>query len=147
MSDDKRSSKFGIGVLVGTLLGGLAALFLSPASGEENREIVAKKVKQLEKLLGDAELDKKLKGIFGETTEEIKTVYLQAKKEVIKKLAALKEAVESIDRTKYEKVVHETVDILKKEVKREGHEMEKLKAELLKEWKKLEPKTTRKSKV
>lgn len=140
MADDQKSSKFGIGVLIGTLLGGLAALFLSPTTGEENREIVAKKVKQLEKLLEDAELDKKLKNIFGETTEEVKIVYLQAKKEIIKKLAALKEAVESIDRTKYEKVVHETVDLLKKEVKREGHEMEKLKEELLKEWKKLEPK-------
>lgn len=140
MADDQKSSKFGIGVLIGTLLGGLAALFLSPTTGEENREIVAKKVKQLEKLLEDAELDKKLKSIFGETTEEVKMVYLQAKKEVIKKLAALKEAIDSIDKEKYEKVVHETVDILKKEVKREGHEMEKLKEELLKEWKKLEPK-------
>ncbi len=140
MADDQKSSKFGIGVLIGTLLGGLAALFLSPTTGEENREIVAKKVKQLEKLLEDAELEKKLKNIFGETTEEVKVVYLQAKKEIIKKLAALKEAVESIDKAKYEKVVHETVDLLKKEVKREAHEMEKLKEELLKEWKKLEPK-------
>ena len=140
MADDQKSSKFGIGVLIGTLLGGLAALFLSPTTGEENRELVAKKVKQLEKLLEDAELDKKLKNIFGETTEEVKAVYLQAKKEIIKKLAALKEAVESIDKVKYEKVVHETVDLLKKKVKREGHEMEKLKEELLKEWKKLEVK-------
>lgn len=140
MADDQKSSKFGIGVLIGTLLGGLAALFLSPTTGEENRELVAKKVKQLEKLLEDAELDKKLKSIFGETTEEVKMVYLQAKKEIIKKLAALKEAIDSIDKEKYEKVVHETVDLLKKEVKREGHEMEKLKEELLKEWKKLEVK-------
>ncbi|MBI4973292.1 YtxH domain-containing protein [Candidatus Roizmanbacteria bacterium] len=140
MADDQKSSKFGVGVLIGTLLGGLAALFLSPTSGEENREIVAKKVKQLEKLLEEAELDKKLKSIFGETTEEVKEIYLQAKKEVIKKLAALKEAVESIDKAKYEKVVHETVNLLKKEAKREAGVMEKLKEELLKEWKKLEPK-------
>lgn len=140
MADNQKSSKFGIGVLIGTLLGGLAALFLSPTTGEENRELVAIKIKQLEKLLEDAELDKKLKNIFGETTEEVKEVYLKAKKEIIKKLAALKEAVESIDKAKYEKVVHETVDLLKKEVKREGHEMEKLKEELLKEWKKLEVK-------
>lgn len=140
MADNQKSSKFGVGVLIGTLLGGLAALFLSPTTGEENRELVAIKVKQLEKLLEDAELDKKLKSIFGVTTEEVKEVYLKAKKEIIKKLALLKEAVESIDKAKYEKVVHETVDLLKKEVKREGHEMEKLKEELLKEWKKLEPK-------
>ena len=140
MADDKKSSKFGIGMLIGTVLGGLAALFLSPTTGEENRELVAIKVKQLEKLLEDAELDKKVQHIFGETTQEVKDVYVKAKKEIIKKLAALKEAVESIDKAKYEKVVHETVDLLKKEVKREGHEMEKLKEELLKEWKKLEPK-------
>jgi len=141
MADDQnKSSKFGIGLLFGTLLGGLAALFLSPTSGEENREIVAKKVKQLEKLLEDAELDKKVKEIFGEVTEEAKAIYLKAKKDIVKKLAGLKEAVESIDKEKYEKVVHDTVEILKKEFKREAKEMDKLKVELLKEWKKLEVK-------
>lgn len=139
MTDTKKPSKFGLGLLFGTVLGGLAALFLSPTSGPQNRELVAKKVKELEKLLADNELDKKIKEIFGEVTEETKALYLKAKKEVIKKLSELKESIDSIDREKYGEVVHETVEILKKEVKREVKDMERLKSQLLAEWKKLHP--------
>lgn len=139
MADDQKSSKFGLGLALGAVLGGIAALFLTPTTGEENRKLVAKKIKELEKLLADEHLDRKVKEIFGEVTEEATELYLKAKKEVIRRLAELKETVESIDREKYEGVVRETVDILKKEAKREGKEMDKLKTELMNEWKKLEP--------
>lgn len=139
MANDQKSSKFGLGLALGAVLGGIAALFLTPTTGEENRKLVAKKIKELEKLLADEHLDRKVKEIFGEVTEEATELYLKAKKEVIRRLAELKETVESIDREKYEDVVRETVDILKKEAKREGKEMDKLKAELMDEWKKLEP--------
>lgn len=139
MADDQKSNKFGIGLAVGAILGGIAALFLTPTTGEENRKLVAKKIKELEKLLADEHLDEKVKEIFGEVTDEAKDLYLKAKKEIIKKLAELKETIESIDKKKYEEVVRETVDILKKEAKHGGKEMEKLKEELMNEWKKLEP--------
>lgn len=140
MADDKKTSKFGIGVLIGTVIGGLTALFLTPTTGEENRKLVAQKIKDLEGLLQDTELDKKVKEIFGEATDEARNLYLKAKKNTIKRLAELKETVENIDKEKYEKVVKETIDILKKEVKREARDMERLKEALLKEWKKLEVK-------
>lgn len=133
-------SKFGLGLLFGALAGGLTAFFLSPKSGPENREMVAKHVKELEKLLKDKNLDKKLKKIFGEASQEAEDVYLKAKKNFVKSLAEAKSTVEHIDKEKVEEVAHETVEILKKEVKREGKEMEKLKEELSKEWKKLAPK-------
>jgi gas vesicle protein len=139
MSDSK-SSKFGLGLLFGAVVGGLAAFFLSPQSGPENQKMVAKKIKALEKLLKDTDLEKKVKKIFGEATEEAVDVYLRAKKEFIQALAETKETLESIDKDKVEQVAHETVEILKKEVNREGHEMDKLKEELSKEWKKLAPK-------
>lgn len=140
MSDNKnKSSNFGIGLAIGAFLGAVATFFLSPTSGEENRKMVAKKVKKLEELLEDAELDKKVKLIFGEVTEEATMLYKKSKKMLIERLSKLRETVESIDREKYEAVVHETVDILKKEAKKEGREMDKLKEELSKEWKKLAP--------
>lgn len=140
MSDNNnKSSNFGVGLAIGAFLGAIATFFLSPTSGEENRKMVAKKVKQLEELLEDAEIDKKVKLIFGEVTEEATMLYKKSKKMLIKKLSELREAVESIDKEKYETVVHETVEILKKEAKKEGREMEKLKEELSKEWKKLAP--------
>lgn len=140
MSDSKSSSKFGLGLLFGAALGGLAAFFLSPASGPENQKLVAKKIKELEKLLADADLEKKVKAIFGEATEEATAVYKKAKKEFIKALAEAKGTVESIDKEKVAEVANETVEILKKEVKHEAKEMDKLKAKLAKEWKKLAPK-------
>ncbi len=140
MADDNKSSKFGLGLLFGTVLGGLAALFLTPTTGKQNRELVAKKIKELEELLKDSHIDEKVKEIFGEVTEEAKAMYLKAKKDTVKRLAELKETVENIDRKKYEEVVKETVEILKKEAKREGKEMDRLKESLFKEWKKLEVK-------
>lgn len=138
--DQKTASKFGVGLLLGTVLGGLAALFLTPTTGKQNRELLAKKMKELEETLADSNLEKKVKEIFGEATEEARSLYLEAKQQVIKKLAELKETIENIDREKYEQVVKETVTILKKEAKREGKDMERLKESLLKEWKKLEVK-------
>lgn len=137
MSDSKSSSKFGLGLLLGTLVGGVAAFFLSPNSGPENQKLVAKKVKELEKLLAETDIEKKVKEIFGEATEEATAVYKKAKKQFIKTLAEAKESIESIDKDQVAEVAHETVEIIKKEVKHEGKEMEKLKAELSKEWKKL----------
>lgn len=140
MSDSKSSSKFGLGLLFGAVVGGLAAFFLSPTSGPENQKLVAKKIKELEKLLADTDLEKKVKEIFGEATTEATAVYKKAKKQFIQTLAEAKGTVESIDKEKVVEVAHETVEILKKEVKHEGKEMDKLKAELSKEWKKLAPK-------
>jgi len=140
MSDTKSSSKFGLGLLFGTVIGGLAAFFLSPNSGPENQKMVAEKIKEIEKLLADTDLEKKVKEIFGEATEEATIVYKKAKKDFIKALAEVKGTVEQLDKEKVAAVAHETVEILKKEVKHEGKEMEKLKDELSKEWKKLAPK-------
>ncbi len=141
MSDSKSSNKFGLGLLFGTLVGGLAAFFLSPTSGRENRELVAKKIKELEKLLADSNIEEKVKEIFGEVTEEATSTYKKAKKEFIKELADVKETVAGLDKEKVEKVAKNTVEIIKKEAKHEGREMEKLRNELAKEWKKLSPKS------
>jgi gas vesicle protein len=140
MSDSQSSSKFGLGLMFGAIIGGLTAFFLSPNSGPENQKLVAKKIKELEKLLAETDIENKVKEIFGEATEEGRVVYKKAKKEFIKTLAEAKGTIESLDKEKVSAVAHETVEILKKEVKHEGKEMEKLKDELAKEWKKLAPK-------
>ena len=145
MSNTQSSSKFGLGLLFGTVIGGLAAFFLSPTSGPENQKMVAKKIKEIEELLADSDLENKVKDIFGEATEDATLVYKKAKKNFIKALAEVKGTVESLDKEKVAEVAHETVEILKKEVKHEGKEMEKLKDELSKEWKKLSPKLKAKS--
>jgi gas vesicle protein len=125
MSDQKKS-RFSLGVLFGTLIGGLTAFFLSPKSGKENREAVVKKIEELKKILKEEKVD-----------EKIKEVYAKAKVWLIEELAQLKEAVKNIDYEKYEKAVDKVIIRVKKETKKGAKEIEKLKKQLLKEWKKM----------
>lgn len=137
MDDNKKTSKFGLGLLIGSIIGGLTAFFFSPTTGEENREMVAKKVKELEKLLKEKEVDKKVKEIFDDVTEESKKIYFQAKKWLIEELANLKEAVENIDKEKYLKAVDSTVKKVEVEFKKDAKKLEKLKKQLVGEWEKI----------
>lgn len=137
MDDQKKPSKFGLGLLFGTVVGALTAFFFSPRSGPENREIVAKKIKELEKLLEEKEVDKKVKEIFGEVTDEAKNLYLKAKKWLIEELANLKEAAKEINKEKYIKAVDTTMVKVQKEFKKDVRKLEKLKTQLMKEWEKL----------
>lgn len=114
MNDKK--SKFGLGVLIGTIIGGITALFLSPKSGEENREIVVKKVQELKKLLEEKEVDTKVKEIYGEVNEEAKDIYFKVKDWLIEELSQLKEKVEEIDKEKYEKAVQKVLKRVKKDI-------------------------------
>lgn len=134
---NKKSSKFGLGVLFGMIVGGITALFLSPGSGEENRAVVAKKIKELQKLMEEKEIDKKVVEIFGVVTDEAKTLYLKAKEELIHGLANLKEAINEIDKEKYIAEVEKVMKKLQKEAKKDVKQMEKLKETLIKDWHKL----------
>lgn len=136
MANEKKS-KFGLGLLIGTVLGGLAAFFFSPTSGEKNRKMAAKKVKELRKLLKDSDVEKKAKEIFGEASSAAVHVYIQAKEWLIEELADLKEAVENIDKEKYTKAVDQVIKRVQTEVKKDAKELEKLKKQLMKEWEKL----------
>ena len=137
MADNKKNSFFGLGILLGTVIGGLTAFFLSPSSGKENREEVAKKVKELKRLLQEHELDKKVKEIFGEVTEEAKKFYFNTKDKVIEKVAELKGKVSEIDKEKYAKLVESVVHELKKEAKYTEKILEKLEKNLAEDWKKI----------
>jgi len=125
MSDQKKS-KFGLGILLGTIIGAITALFLSPKSGKENREAVAKEIDELKKFLEEEKVDEKLKEL-----------YLKAKDWLIDELEQLKNTVEHIDYEKYQKAVNKVMVRVKKETKKGTKEIEKLKKQLLKEWSKL----------
>lgn len=137
VNEQKKSSNFGLGLLIGTVLGGLTSFFLSPKSGEENREEAVKKVKQLRKLLEEKEVDKKVKEIFGEVSNEAVKIYTQAKEWLIEDLAKLEDAVEHIDKEKYTNAVEKVVKRVQKEVKKDSKPLDKLKKQLLREWEKL----------
>jgi gas vesicle protein len=87
MADQKKSSKLGLGLLIGSVLGGIAAFFLSPKSGPENREeakkLLAKargwlkeEVAEVKKAVG--KIDKK------KYVEAVKKVLMRVENEVKK---------------------------------------------------------------
>lgn len=124
--DNNKKSKFGLGILFGTIIGGITALFLSPKTGKENREAVAKKIDELKKILEEEKVD-----------EKVKELYSKAKNWLIEELELLKKTVDQIDYEKYQKAVNKVLVRVKKETKKGAKEIEKLKKHLLKEWEKL----------
>lgn len=135
MANNKKG--LGLGILIGTVVGGIAALFLSPKSGKQNRKLVAQKVNKLRKLLQDKDFEKKVKEIFGKVTEESKNIYIQAKEWLVEELAEMKETIENIDQEKYKKAVDQVMKKVQTEVKKDVKELDKLKKQLMKEWGKL----------
>jgi gas vesicle protein len=135
--NNQKKSCFGLGLLIGSVIGGLTALFFAPKSGKELREDVKKKIKELERLLAEKELDKKAKKIMKELSEEAKVLYEKAKTWLIEELASLKKEVENINWQDYQKAVAKIITRLKKEAKKEVKEIEEIRKKLLKNWQKM----------
>lgn len=131
---NKKSSKFGLGLMLGSIVGGLTAFFLSPKSGEENREMVARKIEELKKAFEEQNLDEKVQEIFGEVTTELKELYTNVKDEIINRLTQLKESVDNIDMEQYKEIVEDTVKKIKKGAVKEEKKLMKLKEKLMEKW-------------
>jgi gas vesicle protein len=127
-------SKFGWGVMVGAVLGSVATYFFSPRTGKENREIAHAKLKQLNKLMKEKNIEEMAKEIFGKATAEGQRLYTQARAEMNKKLEELKEQAGDIDYGKYKKVVLEVLSRLKEEKDATKDRLSKLQEYLLNRW-------------
>lgn len=111
----ENGSKFGVGLLIGAALGGIAALFLSPKSGKENRDMVKKKWDEFMSYLDEAEVEKKAKQIYGTVSEESKRVYLAVQKESKARMNEMRTAIDELDIEGYKKMVTNVIDQVKKE--------------------------------
>lgn len=137
--DDRRSSNFGIGLIIGAIGGALAGMFLSPKSGKAMRKDAKKKYDELMKLMKEKEVDKKVKSIFGKVTAETKKLYEEVKEELATGLTDLVEKVQEVDKSAYLKKVEETVGKLKSPISKQSvGAAKKLKDSLSKDWTKLE---------
>ena len=143
--DNQKKSKFGLGLIIGSVIGGLTALFFAPKSGKELRDDVKKKIRQLEKLLKEKEIDKKAKKMIEGLSEETKVWYEKAKGWLIEELALLKKKIEEINWQDYQKAVAKIIARLKKEAKKGGKEIEEIRKKLLKNWQEMK-KESKKSK-
>lgn len=137
MNNNKKVAPFGLGVLVGSVLAGLAAFFMSPKSGKENREAVMKKVSELKKDIEKMELDKKVKEVWGDVTEDGKKTFTKAKKNLLNKLDEVQDMWEDFDSAKYMKMVESSVDDAKTGAKDTAEKLKKLKDLFVRDWNKV----------
>lgn len=132
--NNHKKSNFGIGVLIGAAIGSVAAFFLSPKSGKENREIVLQKLEAIKKMLKNKSLDEIVIEIFGKVTDEGKRLYTLARDEMNTRLDSMKESVEDIDRDKYTQLVDDVIERLKKEADATKERLAKLRDFLMNRW-------------
>lgn len=123
----KKSSKLGIGMLLGAAAGAVAGLFLAPKAGKELRKDAKKLTGEAKKLSQDAmglaeEYLKKLqkkdpeqiaKIVFGDVTDATKKLTSQAQHDLARELASVKEQYASINKRKYSDAVKSVVSGLK----------------------------------
>jgi len=133
MSDNKKS-KFGLGVAIGALLGGVAAFFLSPRSGAENRKMAMKKIDELIKLLKEKKLHEIAIEIYGKATEEGTKLYEKASAEMGIRLNEVKKSVDEIDQAKYKDLVMDVMDRVREEKEATQERLSKLQAYFMKRW-------------
>jgi len=129
-----KKSKLGFGLILGTIIGGAAAFFLTPKTGKENRELAAKKWSDLHTALKTKSKDEIIKEIFGTISKTGKALYEKAQKELNLKLDELKKDHPEIDHKKYTKVVGEVVDRLKDEKDASKENLAQLKDFLVARW-------------
>lgn len=95
----EKKSKFGLGLILGSIVGGITALFFTPKTGKEMREI--------------------------------------AKKWLMEEVEKLKKEATKFDKRKFKKAVEKVLGRIKKEMKKEGKELQKVKKHLLSQWDKI----------
>jgi gas vesicle protein len=133
----KNDSKFGLGVIVGTIIGAAAGIFLAPKSGRENREIVMGKVTDLKQAFEEGNFDAKVQEIFGQVTDQTRLWYQKSTEGLVKRLEHMKEAVMTLDKGKYVEMVGQVVEGLVEEKQVPKEEMEKLKKYLESDYRKI----------
>lgn len=132
--NNNKSSKLGVGLVIGSVLGGLAAFFLSPKSGKENREMVEKKINEIKIMIEEKKVQERVKEIYGEVTEEGTRLYTAARDDMNARLDELKKTVEEIDMAKYKAMVNDVMDRLREESENSGEKIAQLREYFMEKW-------------
>ncbi len=107
----KNNGKFFLAGLLGAVAGAVGGLLLAPKSGQETRKDIVKLAARISKSIKTEtdETAKRVKDVYGKTTEEAVEKYNKVKNTVVGKVAALKTAGNEINKEKYYKVVEDVV--------------------------------------
>ncbi len=137
MADNKNVSKFGAGLFIGAVAGALAGIFYAPKSGKQTRKEVGKKLDQLKEKFTEMEIDKKVQDIFGTVSEEAKDQYLSVTKNLLEKMASLRDKADEIDTKKYQKMVEEVLVDFKEKGEKSAEVINKMRKHLVADWQSL----------
>lgn len=129
----KKSTKVGLGVLLGAAAGAIAGLFLAPKAGKELRKDAQKLSKTVmssankySKLLDKKTPDQIAKKVFGDLTESSTKLSQKVHSELRYEIAKLEKKYNTIDKKKYSSAVKTVVSSLKSEGKVPAATLKKL---------------------
>lgn len=128
--DDKKASRFGLGLVIGSVIGSIAGLLLSPRTGKQNRAMFNKKMKEWKKMMESGELESKVKEIFGDVSDESVRMYATVREQVMQGIETLKH----MDGDDYARMVQNVIDEVKKGGKLNAVKMRRLKESFIKDW-------------
>lgn len=115
MTNQKSSSKLGLGVVIGAVTGVVAGLVLAPKSGKKLRSDVAKRAREIRKKMEENNVDEVVQNIFDDVSDKTIAIYNTAKDMISEKLAEVTEPISKIDKNKYSKVVSDVVNVVRKD--------------------------------
>lgn len=131
---DNKNSTFKTGLILGAVLGGLTAFFLTPKSGKENREMARKKFEELRSMLRDKKVDEIVMEVYGKASDEGKKLYVKARKELDARLEEMNDTLNDIDKKKYMALVTDVMEHVKGEAEATKDRVTKLQTYLMNRW-------------
>ncbi|KXK11105.1 MAG: YtxH-like protein [Microgenomates bacterium OLB23] len=128
----KKTSKLGLGILLGAAAGAVAGLFLAPKAGKELRKDAKKLYDEISKNPEAA-----VKDIFGKVSKESVNIYQSAQKEVVAQLQKVSGNYKKLDTSKYKEIALQAVEKVKEDKELPQAQLKKLAAYLETDIKKL----------
>jgi gas vesicle protein len=115
MDKSNESRNLGLGILIGTIIGGALGVLFAPQSGEKNRKQLTDKVREM----------------ADRVQSESAKLYKSAKDEIDKKLTDTKN---KMDKTKYTRLVNQVIDDLQTDGDIDKTTADKVKDRLKEDW-------------
>jgi gas vesicle protein len=115
MDKSNDSRNLGLGILIGTVIGGALGILFAPQSGEKNRKQLTDKVKE----------------VADRVQSESAKLYKSAKDEINRKLTDTKN---KMDKNKYSRLVNQVIDDLQTDGDIDKNTADKVKTRLKDDW-------------
>ncbi len=139
-SNEKRSRRGRMGLLIAAAIGAILGLFFAPKRGEETREEVINKAKDLmEKFHQNrAEIQSNIKEIFGEVSEELEQNYMDLREKILSQMEEMRKR-QNLNESKFKRIVYDKVQELAKQKDWSKSEVQRLIENLQEDWESLRP--------